>query len=68
MNDSNLSKTNFEPTQATVLTRSQSQKLAGWQSPTMLSPSEIESLRQQAKRANVEIRLYLDSLLSTKEE
>jgi len=62
MNDSNLSKTNSTPQLATDLTRSQNQKPDTWQSTTMLNPSEIESLRQEAQQASEQMRATLASL------
>jgi hypothetical protein len=67
MNASILSKINFEPSPAMDSTRSQNQKPETWQSTTMLSPSEIESLRQQAKQADAEIKAYIGTL-RTKEQ
>jgi hypothetical protein len=62
VNASNPSKINSVPSLAMGSTRSQNQKPDTWQSTTMLNPSEIASLRQQAKQADAEIKAYLDTL------
>jgi len=70
MNASNPSQANSEPSPAAAAasTRSLSQQPATWQSLTMLSPSEMESLRQRSKQADVEIKEYLAFLKVNKQQ
>lgn len=48
-----------EPKQAEDLMRSLKPKPGTWQSTTMLSQSEIESLRQDAKQASARMKAML---------
>jgi hypothetical protein len=54
------SKAISEPQQATGSMRSLNPKPGTWQSTTMLSQSEIESLRQDAKQASLRIKAMLE--------
>lgn len=56
VNASNPSKPNSEPPRATDSTRSQNQGFDTWSSPTMLSASEIESLREETRRDSVRLK------------
>lgn len=56
VNASNPSKPNSEPPQTTDSTRSQNQRPNLWRSPTMLSASEIESLREETRRDRARLK------------
>ena len=62
----NKSRTISVPPPATASTRLPSPKQGTWQSTTMLSPSEIESLRQEAKESMEIIGVYLAQLRAEK--
>lgn len=60
----------LDPPQAeppsTASMQSQNLKQGTWSSTTMLSPSEIASLRQEAKESQVRIKAYLKQLREDK--
>ena len=66
MSDSTTSSLNSEPQPATGLTRSPSQKYGTSPNMTMLSASEIESLRQETKQAMLEMRAYRHRIAAAK--